>query len=166
VSDGADFAYDPTARFEQVRGFAFAQDPGRELSEGRGSDSGNPFVVRAVQREVRYALARAGIDQVDAAQADFLVSVHVGSQSTTWYAVGNVLYERPYREYLGQWSEAGLQTKPYTYVDGTLVIDFIDPRSGRLVWHGWTTEPIPPAKENAAIIKEAVAKVLAQFPPG
>jgi hypothetical protein len=44
-----------------------------------------------------------------------------------------------------------------------LLIDLIDPESGDLIWHGWTTEPMTLSDDRDVIIKRAVANVLSQF---
>jgi hypothetical protein len=52
---------------------------------------------------------------------------------------------------------------------GTLVIDIVDTQSGRLAWHAWTTKGvgpgITPGEKTTALVREAVADVLAEFPP-
>jgi len=56
-----------------------------------------------------------------------------------------------------------------TYDEGLLVIDFLRPEDGELLWRGNATFP---ASEHSApekitdLINEAVEKTLAQFPPG
>lgn len=55
-----------------------------------------------------------------------------------------------------------------TYLDGTLIIDFIDLNKKQLVWQGrgvktLDTDATPEQKEQR--IKEAVAAILAKYPP-
>jgi hypothetical protein len=163
ASDGADFAYDPAADLRALKSYAFAQDPAAELRGEPGSVRGNPFVEKQVQREIRYYLADLGVYQVGGADADFLVSIELGARSTTWYSIGDTLYEQNYSYYFDRWRGAGLYVRAHTYQDGTLKIDFIDPKSGSLIWHGWTTEPISINATDDSILKEAVRKVLSQI---
>lgn len=162
TSDGADFAYDPRFDLITMRTYAFAQNPQQEL-EGEASEHGNPFVIRRIQREIRYALADRGVQQVAEAEADFLVSVQVGSSSTTWYSLDNVPHTTSYDAYYDRWRGNGAFVSPHVAVDGTLVIDFIDPKSGDLVWHGWTTEPINVNLDEDKQLKGAVKAVLSQY---
>ena len=163
MSDGADFAFDPSVDLSSYKTYAFAQDPLAELQQGSQTPGGNAFVERQVQREVRYQLANAGFGQVDPEEADFLVSVHVGSRSTTWYSVSSHTYDRPYDDYFAQWQTLGMHVRRHSYVDGTLVIDLIDRRTEKLIWHGWTTEPLPIGQTPEEIIKQAVKNVVAQY---
>ena len=165
VSDGADFAYDPAADLRQMRTYAFAENPEAQLDGSEVEDRGNPFVIRQIQRLIRYALADEGLQQVDAAEADFLIGVQVGSQSTTWYSMGNVPHSTSYDSYFDRWRSVGAFVTPHTYVDGTLIIDFIDPKSEELFWHGWTTEPVNVKLDDENLLKGAVHAVLAQFEP-
>ena len=52
---------------------------------------------------------------------------------------------------------------------GTLVVDIIEARSGRLAWHAWTTKGLGPGitlgARTTALVREAVAEVLVGFPP-
>lgn len=163
ASDGADYAYDPAADRTAMRRFAFADDPQAQLEGAQPETHGNPFVVRQVQREIRYVLADRGIRQVDAAEADFLISVQVGSTSTTWYSIDDQTVATPYDAYFSAWTMAGGAIASHTYVDGTLVIDFIDPKTKKLVWHGWTTEPVNVNLDDEKLLRSAVEAVLKQF---
>jgi hypothetical protein len=163
VSDGADYAKDPAFDFDYTRTYAFAQDPAAMLKGKPGSVKGNVFLLRAIQRQIRYSLADLGKNQDDPKQADFLVAVGVGKQSTTWWSTsfGGVL--QPYDYYFDLWDRPGTGVSAHTYEDGILQIDFIDPRSGNLLWHGWAVEPIPISGNDDTTIKKAVAKVLGQL---
>ena len=70
----------------------------------------------------------------------------------------------------GYWGgPAYTETRTLDYQVGTLQIDLIDGRDGKLVWRGSARQvlrnnPSNPA-ERAAAIRETVARVLAQYPP-
>jgi hypothetical protein len=165
TSDGADFAYDPT-RLDlfNMRYYSFAQDPAAMLKGSPGSIQGNAFILRQIQRDVRYVLANMQFNEVPKSEAQFLVSLHTGSQSgRAWYAVNDAIAPRPYDSYFQQWTAAGLTMTAQTYVDGQLVINFIDAKTGALLWHGWTTESIPNTGSDNKAIDQAVKKVLAQY---
>jgi hypothetical protein len=52
------------------------------------------------------------------------------------------------------------------YKEGTLIIDFVDPDSGQLVWQGIGTAKMnedPKGREER--IKKAVSQILSQYPP-
>jgi hypothetical protein len=54
------------------------------------------------------------------------------------------------------------------YDEGTLLVDFIDPKTKTMIWRGTATSVVDPgssAEKHAGAIHEAVTKILAQFPP-
>ncbi len=56
----------------------------------------------------------------------------------------------------------------HTVTQGTLVIDLVDASTGELVWHGWahdTLDPTLTTEERERKVEEAVAAILARFPP-
>jgi len=161
----ASSAHDPDVSFRDLETFAFAEEPQERLQAEPGSKVGNPFVDQAVQRAIRNQLVKDGFEQVPADQASFLVDLHVGSRSSTWYSLRTANYIDAYDSYFDNWASRGAVVQPHTYQDGTLVIDIIDPKSGKLIWHGWSTESVPPRADQTEVIKTAVARILAQFPP-
>ncbi len=165
ISDGADYAFDPRFDLKGLRRFAFADEPERRLTGEAAPDGLNPFLEKQIQREIRYYLANIGMYDTPADEADLLVAVDVGSRSTTWYSLGGSLYNRSYDAYFQQWTAVGAVIRAHNYVDGTLTIDLIDRRSGELVWHGWTTEPIALGEDSNKLIKQAVKKILDQYAP-
>jgi hypothetical protein len=60
------------------------------------------------------------------------------------------------------------QARLVEYEAGTLILDVVETASNRVVWRGWAQNAIGPALENqdrlAALIDEAVAKMLARLP--
>jgi hypothetical protein len=161
LSDGADYIANPQFDITKVRTYAFAQNPAAMLKGKPGSIQGNVFVLREIQREVRYVLMDQGLSQVALDQAQFLVAIGVGTQSSLWWSPVMPILVQPYGYYYTSWGMGGLA--PITYEDGTLLIDFVDPKSGDLLWHGWAVEQIGVNDEQTAIIKSAVGKVLGQL---
>lgn len=163
---GSDCAYDPSVDFSRYRRFAFSERPERKLEEGApGSSAGNPFLDAELQRAIRSDLLGRGFLPVPEAEADFLVSTHVGARSKTWYSLQSVRYSDSYDSWFERWSASGAVIRTHTYRDGTLVIDFVDVPKKKLTWHGWTTQPLPPGDSAKEIIRKAVAEVLDRFPP-
>ena len=52
---------------------------------------------------------------------------------------------------------------------GTLSLDIIETRTGRLVWHAWTTRGlsrvVPSDETRSEVLRVAVTEALAKFPP-
>lgn len=161
LSDGADYIANPQFDITKVQTYAFAQDPAAMLKGKPGSIQGNVFVLREIQREARYVLMNQGLRQVAVDQAQFLVAIGVGKQSTLWWSPVMPVLVQPYGYYYTAWGLGGLA--PTSYQDGTLLIDFVDPKTGDLLWHGWAVEQIGINDDQTAIIKSAVGKVLGQL---
>ncbi|MDP2246180.1 DUF4136 domain-containing protein [Pseudomonas sp.] len=62
-----------------------------------------------------------------------------------------------------------VETRTVDYQVGTLQIDLFDSKDGKLVWRGSAAQTLrsnqPGPAERSAAIREAVAKVLSQYPP-
>ena len=60
--------------------------------------------------------------------------------------------------------------RPFVFDAGTIVIDLIDARSGRLAWRGWAESDIDGVVDNQAWMEkrvdEAVARILERLPRG
>ena len=87
------------------------------------------------------------------------------SSHTSSYGYGG--YYRPYG-----WGGA-MGVSSYTtydvqnYKDGSLIIDIVDAKTEKLVWEGVGNKEIDsPAKDPEKAINEAVATIMASFPPG
>lgn len=163
TSDGADFGSAPSFDAQKVKTYAFAQDPAAMLKGKPGSNQGDPFLLRQIQREIRYVLADEGIYQAPAKTADVLIAVGVGSKSTTWWGLNVPGFAESYDYYFNQWYTAGVGVQSHTYQDGTLLIDLLDPADGKLLWHGWTVEAIPISGTENKVLKKAVKNVLGQI---
>ena len=166
IKYGADSAADPKVDFSKMRRYAFAENPEERLRTAKpGQDVGNPFLDQEIQRVLQAEFAARGFDQSPANEADFLVDASAGGTSTTWYAFGGILRAESYDSYFSVWAGPGGIITPYTFQDGTLVIDLIDPKSGNLIWHGWSTEPVNRYDDDKDTIRGFVKEVLDRFPP-
>ena len=156
--------FDPRVNFHGFRKYAFAEEP---RSRVQTADSGsNPFEQQQIQRAVRAEMSDRGFAQVPVSEADFLVSANVGSRSTTWYSVRGLEHQDSYDRFFDMWRGRGGRIVPHTYTDKTVTLDFIDPKSGQLIWHGWTTEPAPQTtRDENRNLRTAVENVLDKFPP-
>ena len=83
------------------------------------------------------------------------------STTTDYYGYGG-LY-RPYRYYGGV---GNTSVTTYNYKDGSLTIEMVDTKTTKMVWQGIGNKEIDKSsKDPDSAIKEAVAKILAAFPP-
>lgn len=118
------------------------------------------LTVRNIREAVEAELAAKGYRQVDAGEADFLVSYTVGSRDRTVTSAQTI----PYRDQgVREWS--WLDVDVQTYQEGTLSIDIFDGASRQPVWHGWARKTITDSDEAdpGPVIRRAVARILKQL---
>ena len=71
-----------------------------------------------------------------------------------------------YRGYYGGYYGGVSGSTSYDYEQGTLMIDFIDARTGRLAWRGWAVGANRQGYYDEAQVDASVDEILARFPPG
>jgi hypothetical protein len=152
--------YDPETDFSALRSWAWlARRPG-----------GDPRVDNALVNErfrtaVETQMAERGFQKVASGRADFLVAYHTAVQR-------KIDVDTIYRGYgygPGAWGWGPThETVVYEYDQGTLLLDFLDPKERRLLWRGSAkaivSERSTPEKRTR-LVNEAVAKLLARYPP-
>lgn len=77
----------------------------------------------------------------------------------------SVVTTEPYGYFYGPyWMR--MQTHVYSYREGTLIIDLMDPKTNNLVWRGWATAAIDmiTQEQTEEMINRAVAKIFRRFP--
>ncbi|HET9863351.1 MAG TPA: DUF4136 domain-containing protein [Steroidobacteraceae bacterium] len=156
--------YDSRNDFSRYQTFAWiAEDP---LITPRGSaEQVSPLNRRRIVEAIESQLAGKGFHKADdPSGADFVLSFTVGARDR----IDAQSYPVRFRGYWG-WGGTylGHDADVRTYREGTLAIDVFDARSNQPVWHGWATKRITDRDvENAAqLIPQAVAAILADFPP-
>lgn len=161
--------HDPAASFSGYHTFTLM--PRQHL------DVHNPLVVQRTEDDIKAYLESRGYQYVsDPAQADFAVDFTIGSHERTdirsypepwggpWAWGPRGWYGRP-----GWWGGPywgnGIDVRQYR--EGTLSIDVFDDRTHRPVWHGWAKKTLSRAdiQHSEEPIRQAVAAVLAKFPP-
>jgi hypothetical protein len=160
--------YDRAAKFSNFHSFALMN----RAHHGDGVTS-NPLVVQRAEDAIKEEMSRKGYQvTTDAALADFTVDFTIGSQERT--DVNS--YPDPYVGLGWGWGRPGWWGGSYwgdsldvrQYREGTLSIDVFDARSHRPVWHGWAKKELSrkDMENSEQPIRNAVAAVLAKFPPG
>jgi hypothetical protein len=152
--------WDPQADFSTLRTWDWLdqaeEEPGHPLLQ-------SPLLHDRIRRAVEDELARRGHPKAVDAAPDFRVGYHLSlEQKLDVYTI-----DRTYG-----YGRFGTWTYPETYVDeyqeGTLILDVVDARRRKLAWRGWASRPIyeqPSPEESERNVREAVAAILAKFPP-
>lgn len=152
--------YDPEVTFAGLRTFTFPP-PSRP---GDPSTAGTPLETpgdRQIRRLLAESLELKGFRQATGDEdAHLVVSFSTAQRSTTLPGLPGI-----YQNY----NFSGLDLGGEVETRGQLVVDIVEARSGRLAWHAWTTKGIGPGitygERTSALLREAVAELLAAFPP-
>lgn len=148
--------YDPAFDFSKLKTFGFIPLPADAGIDQLSADK----LGAAIKNELfakGYTLSE---------NADFGIALMFSSQTKTniqsyGYGYGYGAWGRP-----GMYGTGGVDVSQYQ--QGTLIIDIIDMANQKLVWRGTATGAMsdsPSVEERTQNINNAVAKVLAQFPP-
>lgn len=155
--------YDHAAPFGSYKTYTLAPPAhGQTLS---------PSSEAALRDALRTELAARGIHEVQGKQADLDVVRHVFIQErasvqqyTDWGYGRYGLWPYGYG-YYGMWPGAPqTYTSVYQYREGTMIIDFVDAKTKKLVFRGIGTAIVGDPQANAAKIREGVAKMMQGFP--
>ena len=171
----------PVVDYKEDFDFSGVQKIGFYKNSGQVTGD-NPLQLSDFQKErIDNALANAlrnkGLDVVDdPAQADMLLSWHLGTQHKTDVRT----YETPsygasYGRYGGYnrysmyncWNCSNTEVRVSDYTEGTFIIDMIDPALKKSVWRSVTQSKLKGKRDedDPSEINEAAARVLGGFPP-
>jgi uncharacterized protein DUF4136 len=156
--------YDHAATFQHYKTFTVMQ----RAHHG----SSNPLVAVRASDAIKADLQQKGfIEASDPSKADFTVDFTIGAQERTDINT----YPEPYMGPAWGWGSMGWWGGPYwgtgldvrQYHEGTLSVDVFDTHTHRPVWHGWAKKELTrkDIENSAEPIRNAVAAVLAKFPP-
>ena len=154
--------HDPEFSFSGYDSFAW-MSAHPMVSAGPGM---NPLIEGRIMAVITETMRAKGISLVPTAeQADFVVSFSVGARERV--SVTSTPYPVAYRG-AWRWGRAyynDVDVRQYT--EGRLAIDIFDAKEKRPVWHGYATANISSTDraERQALLREAVTKILAEFPP-
>jgi hypothetical protein len=138
----------PGANLEQYHSYAFF------TPTYRANQPESP-AEQEVRSALRRDLALKGMVEATSAPADFLVAYHVKERQVL--DVGSVGY--------GFWGYGYGPGYVTSYTEGTLIVDFIDPRTKSVFWRGTATAVVShPDTPNLAKVDKAVSKLVGQYP--
>ena len=145
--------YDKQVNFANLKTYDWMAVP-----EKAGVDS---LVVERVKNAVNTELKAKGL-MITSSNPDFLIAQHLGKkdkvQVTDWG------YDYAY--YGDYWGPGGVST--YEYEEGSLILDFVDAKSKKLIWRGSAkaeVQDINTPGKSEKLINEAVKEILKQYPP-
>ena len=159
--------YDKSVNFSQYKSFA--------MDTFRVTSSISQLNQNRILTSIRDEFVKKGLTET-ASNPDLLIHVSAivkdkqslssNTSYTGGYGYGYGGYYRPY----GWGGGMGSSYTTYSvddYKDGSLIIDVVDSKTKNLLWEGIGNKEIDkPASDPDAAIKDAVAKILANYPPG
>jgi len=164
--------WDRDVDFAAYRSYAWISDHPLIVAEGT-TEVVNPLtegrVIAAVEREL---LVKGYTKVAVGGPADFVLSFTIGTRErirTDSYPDPYFRYSRDwYYPRWRHWHYYDVRTVTRTYTEGTLAIDIFDGEQKIPVWHGWATRLVRGSdiRDPEAAINEAVAAIMANFPPG
>ena len=160
-----DTDYDKTADFSKYRSFSVASPKsGERLS---------PSSENALRGALRTGLGAKGLQEKSGSGADLSIVRHAFSKdkvSVTQYSDWGYGYgprgawPYGYGRYDMWYGAPVTYTDVREYTEGTLVLDFVDNRTKKLVFRGIGRGTIGSAESNAQKVQEAVTRITADFP--
>ena len=157
--------YDPTAPYPSYKTYAWlAAQPGPE----QAPPVRNPIVQAQIQAAVDRELKAKGftLTSLDT-NPDLLVTVHGWAQNRIevnnyGYGYTGVYTYGPYRPAM---PVSSIEVQNYT--DGTMLLDFVDGKTKKLVWRGTASDtfsnPTPDVVKRT--VDEAVRQLMQAYPP-
>jgi hypothetical protein len=142
--------YDRAYDFTKLKTFAFKP----QTRDPREALAANPIVDDRIKRDLESQLTTNGFQEESADKPDFLIA---------YYGIAK---ERARLQDLSTYGPFGgrrsLDIRPEFYVEGTLIVDFIDQATNKLIWRGYATGTVDPKKSEKDIAK-ATEKLVKQF---
>jgi hypothetical protein len=155
--------YDHAANFAKYKTYA--------LTPPTRGETMSPTSEAALRDALRAELAAHGLTEAAAKKADLDIVRHVFVQEKTsvqqWTDWGYGYHGGwPYSfGSYGMWPNAPMTyTDVNQYNEGTLILDFVDARTKKLVFRGVGKAVVGGPESNAAKIREAVSKIVAGYP--
>lgn len=165
--------FNPAVDFAQFRTWAW-KDPAVQYQPNNPmlkSDLTEQRIIQAVSSQLDQRGLRpvAAGGKPDLLVQTYLIVANRQEQVVTNYGYGGP-WGGPWGVYGGgYWGPAAYnETRNVIYQVGTLQIDLTDAKDGRLVWRGSAEKVLndsPTPQERSAAIREAVTKILNNYPP-
>jgi hypothetical protein len=115
-----------------------------------------------LQQALRSSLAARGLRETGANASLYVVAAVTTKEKLNMVPGYGMTVTR-----FGAYRRWAMNADVQQYTEGTLLIDFVDPKTKKLVFRGLAQAAVGSQRANASAIQEAVTKIVAQFPgPG
>ena len=154
--------FDPGADFAALETWAWLA---RKAQATGDPHMDSTLLHERIRGAVEAQLAERGYGKTASGRADFLVAYHTAVERKM--DVDTVYRGYGYGPSVYGWGP-GHETVVYEYDQGTLLLDFLDPKTKRLLWRGSASAVVSESstpEQRTRRINEAVSKLLDHFPP-
>ena len=152
--------FDDKIDFTRLSTYSWLANPATPSADIQEELARNTLIEGRVQRAVDAQLAAKGIRKTTQ-DPDMLVAFHTGVKDKVNVQSWGYGYGWGY-------GPRGGDVTTHHYQEGTLILDFIDPKTKRLLWRGAgkkvLSEKTTPEKSKKEV-NEAVQKILEKYPP-
>jgi hypothetical protein len=138
--------------FARYRTYSWAPAAARETGDPRLDN--NPFFAERIRADVEKQLAARGFELTASGNPDLLVRYHASIDQRI--DLSNI---DPGNANCGETDGC----RPYVYDAGSLVVDFVDARTDKLVWRGWSEESMDGAIDNQELMEQTIDKAVARI---
>lgn len=149
--------YDPDFAFATLSSFAVVH----KYKAGDDTLTGER-IIRAVTRNLR----AKGYSEASKESADFLVLFHIDVKSKTQIDTGYE-YVGMFPYYYGYPGMMVPVTHAYSYDEGNLLVDIVNPDGNKIVWRGVATDRIKShstPEQRSEYIRKVIDELLMSFP--
>ena len=158
--------FDPRTSFRGLHTYQWIHQPVRTV---RHPALNSPLVRARIENAVDGQLASRGYRRVDAGTPDFKIAFYIIADEKIDLSSTNYGYGYGYG-YYGHGYNYGYPSTTYAepFLEGTLVLDVIDPETNEVMWRGWATTDLddnPEPQEVDRYVRMSVKKILERFPP-
>ncbi|HZS36314.1 MAG TPA: DUF4136 domain-containing protein [Polyangia bacterium] len=140
-------SFAPGANVQQYKTFSFQRPQSPAARPASIAD-------QEIEDALRQSLIAKGYVESTDGNPDFVVVHHV------------MLQQRTQVDRVGTgWYGFGGTVSTYSYTEGTVIVDFVDPKTNQAFWRGTAADVVNrPASPNPAKIRAAVTKLINRYP--
>ena len=155
------YDYDVNANFENYRTYDWIPLPDTLPNNAQDAQTHNSLLDQRIKNHVNAALKEKGMT-LDTNTPDMLVVYHVGVQDKVQVTDWGYRYSDYY------WGWGGRDIDVYNYEQGTLILDFVDAATKKLVWRGAGSVALgsnPNPQKQDELVGKVVGKIMSRYPP-
>ena len=131
---------------------------------------GSSLTDQRIENAITHEMDKRNIPPTTRAKADILISFHISAKDKTRIRNYNMSYNYGYHggyRHSSMGVGYGNDVSVQQYVEGQLLIDFVDPKSNNVVWRGTAVKKVDKTwsnEERVDIINDHVAATMALIP--